>query len=101
MTSFRSRLVALLAAAVLAAPALAAVQAGRGQPQPAQTLPGGATQLQETHGEWRVTCAQPSGQKVCTLSQQLADQNSRQMVLGIELKTATADKADGTLVMPF
>jgi invasion protein IalB len=101
MTSCPSRFGTVLGAALLAASAVATAQAGRGQAQPAQTLPGGATQLQETHGEWRVTCAQPGGQKVCTLSQQLADQNSRQLVLGIELKATTADKADGTLVMPF
>ncbi len=69
--------------------------------QAAQTLPGGASQMQETHGDWRVTCAQPNGQKVCTLSQQLADSNSRQLVLGIELRSTSADKAEGTLVLPF
>jgi invasion protein IalB len=70
-------------------------------PPSPQTLPGGASQVQETHGDWRVTCSQQNGQKVCTLSQQLADQSSRQLVLGIELKATTADKAEGTLVMPF
>lgn len=67
----------------------------------AQTLPGGASQVQETHGNWRVTCAQPNGTKVCALSQQLADQNTRQLVLGIELTTTDVSKAQGTLVMPF
>ncbi len=66
-----------------------------------QTLPGGASQMQETHGDWRVTCAQPSGQKICALSQQLTDPNSRQLVLGIELTAKTPDKAEGALVMPF
>jgi len=69
--------------------------------QTPQTLPGGATQMQETHGDWRVTCVQPSGPKVCVLSQQQADQNSRQLVLGIELKATVADKAEGTLLLPF
>jgi invasion protein IalB len=103
MTSFHSRQGAVLAVAMLAAAAAVAMaQAGRGQSSPpAQTLPGGATQMQETHGEWRVTCAQPGGQKVCTLSQQLADQSSRQLVVGIELKATTTDKAEGTLVLPF
>jgi invasion protein IalB len=86
----------LLAASVIV------VQGQAGQnPQKPSTLPGGASQLQETHGDWRVTCAQPGGTKVCTLSQQLADQNSRQMVLGIELKATLSDKAEGTMVMPF
>ena len=67
-----------------------------------QTLPGGATQLQETHGDWRVICAQQNGQKVCGLSQQQTDNNTRQLVLGIELKAATGpDKAEGTMVLPF
>ena len=76
-------------------------QATQQTPQAPSTLPGGATQVQETHGDWRVTCAQPGGRKVCTLSQQLSDPNSRQLVIGIELKAMTSDKADGTMVMPF
>ena len=70
--------------------------------QPAeQTLPGGATQVQETYGDWRVTCVLQNGQKVCTLTQQQADKDSRQLVLGIELKTTSAGKAQGTIVLPF
>jgi invasion protein IalB len=64
-------------------------------------LPGGASSLQETHGNWRVTCAQPGGKKICTLSQQQADQESRQLVVAIELTTVSADRAEGTLVLPF
>ena len=67
----------------------------------APTLPGGASQMQETHGDWRVTCAQQTDGKVCALSQQLADKDSRQLVVGIELKAMSSDKAEGTLVMPF
>jgi len=72
-----------------------------GQGQSPQTLPGGATQLQETHGDWRVTCVQQNDQKVCAFSQQLADGTSRQLVAGIELKAKTADQAEGTMVLPF
>lgn len=67
----------------------------------AQTLPGGASQLQETHGDWRVTCAQQDNQRVCTFSQQQTDKDSRQLVLGIELKASAADRVDGTIVLPF
>lgn len=67
----------------------------------AQTLPGGASQLQETHGDWRVTCAQQDSQRVCTFSQQQTDKDSRQLVLGIELKASGADRVDGTIVLPF
>jgi invasion protein IalB len=92
---------AFMVTMVIGPATLALGQPGRAQAKPAQTLPGGASQMLETHGDWRVTCAQPGGEKVCTLSQQLADQNSRQLVVGIELKATTAEKAEGTLVMPF
>jgi invasion protein IalB len=102
MTSLSSRrVVAFVVTMLVGSPLLLPAQSGRGQENPAQTLPGGASQMQETHGDWRVTCAQPDGQKVCAFSQQLADQNSRQLVVGIELKATTASKAEGTLVMPF
>ena len=81
---------------LLAAPALAQ------PPQPAsQTLPGGASQLQETHGDWRVTCAQQAEQRLCALTQQVADKESRQLVTGVELKAMSGDRAEGTLVLPF
>jgi invasion protein IalB len=67
----------------------------------AQSLPGGASQVQETHGDWRVTCAQQNGQKQCALAQQQTDKDSRQLVLGIELKAASTSHADGTMVLPF
>lgn len=70
-------------------------------PPSPQTLPGGASQVQETYGDWRVTCVQQNGQKVCTLAQQQTDKDSRQLVLGIELKTTAVDKAEGTMVLPF
>ena len=71
------------------------------QQPPSSTLPGGASHLQETHGDWRVTCAQQADTKVCTLSQQMADKDSRQLVVGIELKTMSAESLEGTLVLPF
>lgn len=57
--------------------------------------------MQETHGDWRVVCAQPNGQKVCAFSTQLSDKDSRQLVIGVELRTSATDKAEGTLIMPF
>ncbi len=69
--------------------------------QPAQTLPGGASQVVETHGDWRVSCAQQNNQRICSFSQQLIDKDSRQLVLGIELRANATDKAEGTMVMPF
>ena len=66
-----------------------------------QTLPGGASQLQETHADWRVVCTQQTAQKACLLSQQQTDTNTRQLVLGIELKATASNTAEGTLVLPF
>jgi invasion protein IalB len=69
-------------------------------PQP-QLLPGGASQLQETHGDWRVVCGQAATGRVCALAQQQTKQDSRQLVLGIELNTTAADNGAGTLLLPF
>jgi invasion protein IalB len=63
-------------------------------------LPGGASALQETHGDWAVACTQPAGKKVCTFSQQQMDKETRQRMLAIELSPAV-EKADGTLLLPF
>ena len=74
------------------------------QPKPitgtSPTLPGGATQLQETHGDWRVTCAQQE-RRLCTVSQQQTDKESRQLLLAIELTAVETDRAEGTIVLPF
>ena len=66
-----------------------------------QALPGGANSLQEAHGDWRVACSQPSGQKVCTLSQQLMDKDTHQRILAIELGAPASNQVEGTLVLPF
>jgi invasion protein IalB len=67
------------------------------------SLPGGASQLQETHGDWRVACTLQNGQRQCALSQQQADKDSRQLVIAVELKapSASGDRAEGTIVLPF
>jgi invasion protein IalB len=64
-------------------------------------LPGGATSLQEMHGDWRVACAQQNGRNVCALSQQQTDKDSHQLLLAIELNPSAIDKAEGTLILPF
>ncbi|MCM3879180.1 MAG: invasion associated locus B family protein [Vicinamibacterales bacterium] len=65
------------------------------------TLPGGATQLQETHGDWRVVCTLQNNQRRCGMLQQQADKDSHQLVVAIELRAVTAGKAEGTIVLPF
>jgi invasion protein IalB len=66
-----------------------------------QALPGGASSLQEAHGDWRVACASQNGPTRCTLSQQLMDAESRQRILAIELTVPAPNRAEGTLVLPF
>jgi invasion protein IalB len=69
--------------------------------QGTQPLPGGANSLQEMHGDWRVTCADQNGKKVCALSQQQTDKDSHQLLLAVELNAPAIDKAEGTLILPF
>jgi len=68
----------------------------------AQGLPGGATTLNETHGDWTVACTTPEGNVRCAISQIQINSQNRQRVLTVEL-TATegGNAASGTLVMPF
>jgi invasion protein IalB len=100
---FMSSVVAVAALSGTMTSARDASRQGSAQQPPAtpQTLPGGASQLQETYGDWRVTCVQQNAQKICTLAQQQADKDSRQLVLGIELRTVALDMAEGTMVLPF
>ena len=64
-------------------------------------IPGGATSLQEIRADWRVVCAQQNGKKVCALSQQQKDEDTRQLMLTIELAGPVANKAEGTFILPF
>lgn len=77
----------------------AAGSADSGAPKP--TLPGGASALEEAHGDWRVVCVPRPDRTQCTLSQQLLDANSHQRVLALELSARAADRAEGLLAMPF
>jgi len=79
-----------------------ALVAGRNvdQGRPA-ALPGGATSVQELHGDWRVACVQQDGKKVCALSQQQTNKDTGQLLLMIELQAVSADHVEGTLILPF
>ena len=68
----------------------------------AQGLPGGASSLNETHGDWRVACAAPDGAVRCAIAQTQVSGENRQRVLAIELTAIEGGKAaSGTLVLPF
>lgn len=68
-----------------------------------ELLPGGASSLTETHGDWTVSCrlTQQDKQPVqrCSLSQQQTD-NQRRRTLAIELQPK-GDGMDGVMVLPF
>lgn len=64
-------------------------------------LPGGARSLNEEHGDWTVSCRIEDNAKLCVMSQTLADSQSGQPVLSIELATPAVDRAEGMLLLPF
>lgn len=68
--------------------------------QPVSTLPGGASSLNETYRDWRVTCVQQDAVKRCVLSQSQVQGNG-QRVLAIELNTLAGNAVSGALVLPF
>jgi invasion protein IalB len=64
-------------------------------------LPGGASSLDETHGDWIVHCEMQSADAVsCVMRQQQVEKSSGQRVLAIELRPSGGALV-GTLVMPF
>lgn len=68
----------------------------------AQGLPGGATSLSETHGDWTVACRTVDGAARCTTTQTHVSGENRQRVLAVELTTTEGgDAASGVLVLPF
>jgi invasion protein IalB len=85
------------AAAIVAA---CAATSALSQQQPVSSLPGGASSLQETYQDWRLTCQDAQPQPVCTVSQEQTQQNG-QRVLAINLRTNGKDALTGNLVMPF
>lgn len=67
----------------------------------APSLPGGASALSETHGDWTVNCRIANDAKACAFSHQQFDKASNQRLLAIELTTRDAATATGTLALPF
>lgn len=68
----------------------------------AQGLPGGATSLNETHGDWTVACATREGVARCVITQTQVSGENRQRVLAVELTAAEGgNTVNGVLVLPF
>lgn len=82
-----------LAPLLLALSAPAAAQSGG--------LPGGASSLNETHGDWTVICAVVEAETRCLISQNQTDGQSGQRLLTLELVPAADGGAEGVLVLPF
>jgi invasion protein IalB len=64
-------------------------------------LPGGASALSETHGDWIVNCQIAGTVKTCSLSHQQFNKQSGQRLLAIELSSKTGQDAAGTMALPF
>jgi len=90
---------AALCAAILMLPLCGAAPA-----QETASLPGGATDLNESHGDWTVTCAvvtqNGASGKICVLAQQQTVPQSGERVLAMELRPQDT-AVDGELVLPF
>lgn len=68
----------------------------------AQGLPGGATSLNETHGDWTVNCVAETGPARCMMVQVQVDGETRQRVLSVQLSAlAEGNAVEGMLVLPF
>ncbi|RRI07735.1 Invasion associated locus B family protein [Mesorhizobium tamadayense] len=103
---YRLSVAVLAAAAVVGLPALAAqnkVAPAASQPDATAKpqLPGGASALSETHGDWTDNCQVTGTNKVCSLSHQQFNVQSGQRLLAIELTSKTGKDAAGTLALPF
>lgn len=70
------------------------------QSQEATGLPGGASALQETYQDWRLSCQAANGAKQCSISQQQVQQNG-QRILAIELQPVKAGGASGVAILPY
>ena len=74
--------------------------AAAAQQQQTATLPNGASSLQETYQDWRLACTIQDNARVCTVSQDQAQQNG-QRLLAVELRTRPNGGLSGTLLLPF
>jgi invasion protein IalB len=66
-----------------------------------ETLPGGASSIQETYGAWSVSCRLADGRKACSFSQVRGNQQTGQRSFAIELRPPSEGKTEGVLVLPF
>nr|WP_272211199.1 invasion associated locus B family protein [Marinicella sp. W31]MDC2877087.1 invasion associated locus B family protein [Marinicella sp. W31] len=85
----------------LAVAAIAALFCSAPVNQAFSALPEGASSLNETYQDWRVTCVSDGTNDRCAMTFEQVMKDSGQRVLAIELNAPTADSAQGVLIMPF
>ena len=95
MTTLRALAKAALVLAALggALPALA-------QSEKSAELPGGASSVQENHGDWTVSCRVAEARKSCMVLQALG-RSTGETVLSLELVPLSGTQAEGILLSPF
>ena len=70
--------------------------------QQAATLPGGASSVTETHGDWTVRCnvQQPENRIGCIVQQEQVDDQSHQRLMAVDMVPGN-EGVLGTLILPF
>src|SRR5690606_16426609 len=56
----------------------------------AQSLPGGASSIQETYQDWQVRCVSGEENASCVLTQRQVSQDTGQLLLALEFRTTEA-----------
>lgn len=66
------------------------------------TLPNGASALNETYGDWTVSCSIGDNQKRCAFSQEQGNAQTGQRIFAVELQPAAGDgQTKGVILLPF
>ncbi|MGV0817786.1 invasion associated locus B family protein [Martelella sp. AMO21009] len=64
-------------------------------------LPEGASSINETYQDWRVTCISNEGVDRCAMIHNQVAKDSGQRVMTVELSVTPDDKFQGVVIMPF
>lgn len=65
------------------------------------SLPNGASSINETYGDWIVACKKAGDQKTCTFSQVHTGNRTGEQVFAIELQPPSEGKANSVILLPF
>lgn len=83
-----------------AAALLCLCQPAVAQAEKSVELPGGASSVQESHGDWTVSCRLENKRKSCLILQALG-RSTGETVLSLELVPISETQAEGILLSPF